>query len=301
MCNTTKGCCPSTSQIILAIINFISFLINFLLFISATCLYIIPSEDIYEFFLKITEADIDTKQVLEHIFELIALDKFFLTAMIFLAVTMSLSLFGFIASVTGNRCFLITYMIMSSLVLLIHSGLFIAFFFNMNFIFEGFLKNRLNKSAYILLNQDDNNSKNDVICGFFHKMSEIVECCGVEGISDFQNKTFFSVDNNKTIDALECCSSNHTKGCASEIVEQIAEYKSTVVVIDEYIIANSLMLFFQLCLILLAVLVFFGVFKRFQRKKEIKEDIEELNEIRQRQEQEYEQQNTRPMRGVRRV
>lgn len=300
MCNTTKGCCPCTSQFLLAVINFISFLVSFLGFIVIACIKFFPFEQTTAFILTLIEMkkEEDAKELLEYFYELFLLDKLLLSTLIIVAVMMSLSILGFISAVTGNRCFLIAYMSIAVLILLVHSGLFIAFFFDMSFIFSSLVKKQLNTSADILTNHEPNSTiyKNYLVCGVFLTLSKTFECCGVAGVSDFQNKTFYSEEAKQEVNSLECCEYTdlNTSGCASAISNQLGNYSKNIVI--EYIIFNSVTSVFQIALILLAVLVLVGVIKRLNKNKRTKRYMKELRVIKQKEERE-----NRSMRSMGRV
>lgn len=282
MCNTTKGCCSSTSQPFLAITNFISFLISLLVLIIFTFIKIISFEDVKGFLSSLLDFLEENKKeiifsLFEHIYITKTVNDLLLFIVIVLAVITFLSMLGFIGAVSGNRFFLIAYMALASLMFLVHLVVFIALFFNMSFIYKSFVTKELDTSASILLSEPST-KYNEVICTVFNNLSDKLDCCGTERYQ-FQNKTVYL--NNQYIDASsQCCvtssQSNQTIGCEVKLNEFLSEYQTKTAQFIEYIIFNSLTLFFQLINILLAVLVLMGVINRLDKNKKRKAYIEQL-------------------------
>lgn len=277
MCNTTKGCCSSTSQPILAIINFISFLISLLLLIIFTFIKIISFEDVKGFLSSFLNFEEDIKETIfslfEHIYETKTVNNLLLFIVIVLAVITFSSMLGFVGAVSGNRILLIAYMALASLTFLVHLVVFIALFFNMSFIYKSFVTKELDTSASILLSKYNTNY-NEGICSMFKILSEEFDCCGTNRYQ-FQNETISL--NNQTVDASQrCCTSYQTIGCEVKLNEFLSENQTKTAQFIEYIIFNSLTLFFQLINILLAVLVLMGVINRLDKNKKRKAYIEKL-------------------------
>jgi hypothetical protein len=231
------GCCGTLFQIILVIINFIFFVIGVAIFAIAA---VVKWSGLLKDVTKELEDNIKNgTEYMEY------LTIFFL---VFGAVIIAISLTGMIGACCASRCFLIIYVLIISIIFVVHLGAFIAFLvFRSDF--EKIVKDGITSFTDEILKENAEQFSNQVpafeslsesqkdeirqTCKVYREVVTFFKCC------DFNSTTY------KTYEKL-CCESDAKGTCPNEIYSFINSYL--------IILPNSVIIAFEF--ILIAVVIY---------------------------------------------
>ncbi|CAF1146777.1 unnamed protein product [Brachionus calyciflorus] len=240
----------SIIRIILAIVNILFLLIGFAVFIAAAILRWSKDSILNK---------IATNDVLKPILNVTAINDVSLILLILGAFITVLSIIGLCGACCANRFFLGVYEIVIVVLFISHGIVLVVAAFKSGTIENEFRK-ALNQTVF-----DVNSDKTDEEykmerCSALKLISEIFECCGLNGPNDFTNATYVT----------ECCYGSSTDGCGDKTVKSFKENGVNIIIIP-----NSIVLGLEFLII---VLVPFLI-GRITRSRRMYEDVDENERI----------------------
>jgi hypothetical protein len=206
------GCCGSLIRVIIGIINGLFLLIGLAIFIIAAILRW-SSDSLLN---KITN-----NASIESIINVAVLDAATIVLLAIGAFILLLSFIGLLGVICANRFFLVIYEIVIIMLFLAHGITLIVAALKSSDIEDEFRK-ALNRTIDDINNPLTENSTVTADCAALNLLSEIFECCGAQGPSDFINPEY----------RYECCYSNlTTDGCANKTVNTLKENGVNIIII----------------------------------------------------------------------
>ncbi|RNA00728.1 23 kDa integral membrane -like [Brachionus plicatilis] len=216
----------SIIRIFLAIINVVFLLLGLSVFIASAVLRW-SGDSILN---KIT-SDEGVKSILN----VSAINSVSLVLLILGAFITVLSLIGLCGTCCTNRFFLVVYEITIIILFIFHGILLVVAAFKSGTIESEFRK-ALNKTIDDLNSDQTSESDKTEKCSSLKFFSELFECCGANGPSDFKNVTLIN----------DCCFKDYTDGCADRTIKSFKENGVNLIVIP-----NSIVLGLEFFIILL--------------------------------------------------
>jgi hypothetical protein len=219
------GFCGSFLRCILTVINILFFLIGLTIFIAAAILRWSPSTII---------GKITSNQAVNSILNVTIINDVSISLLIIAGFIIIISCIGLFGVLCNSKCFLYIYEVIIIILFLAHGiALLVATFTSSTL--ENQFRTALNKTME-KINDPVSKDQLDEQCKIMRALSEIFECCGATGRSDFLNHTV----------ALDCCMNNTNSSCSDKTVNSIRDNAVSLVFIP-----NGVILFFELILVLL--------------------------------------------------
>jgi len=245
MCNKTSGwgVCP---RILLTLFNFLFFLVSLAIFVASAVLKfkvldeIDLLKDVYEF------KELELSEIVDTSLVVIMCVSGFITFV---------SLIGLFGAMCANKCLLVFYIIIVSILFLAHLAGFIYFLVEKPKLLEK-IEDGIQKGAEKIVSNMTENVDKTILCAAFLGFSEGLNCCGAYGPSDFTGYIFNDTINDVVVDASKACcktSDNITElpGCAQKFTQILNDYNTPVVIAP-----NAVALSFEfLFIILIAALL----------------------------------------------
>lgn len=224
MCRET-GCFGSCIRIILGILNTIFLIVGLGVFISAAVLRWSSSSALK----KLIDND-STKDVID----ISTIEAVTVGLLVVGGIIAFISLIGLIGVVFANRFFLVIYEIIIVLLFLTHLIIVLVLAFKSSDLEKEYRK-ALNKTIENINAPDTSEQVLSNDCAIMKLLSEIFECCGANGPTDFANKTLTSV----------CCIGEYQTGCGDKAVDSISNN-----VVPAVLVPNGVILGFEFIMIL---------------------------------------------------
>lgn len=258
MCNKTSGwgVCP---RILLALLNFIFFLLGLAVFVAAAILKFQVLNDVkwlkyvYEF------KELNLSEIVDTSLIVIMCVSGFITFV---------SLIGLFGAMCANKCLLVFYIIIVSILFLAHLAGFIYFLVEKPKILEK-LGDGIKEGAKKIVANTTENVDKTFLCAAFLGFSEVLDCCGANGAKDFVGVTFNDTINNVVVDASKFCCKNITNiadlpGCAPKLTSLLNDYNTPVVIAP-----NAVALSFEFIFVILIAVLLHSIKKEERRPNNV--------------------------------
>ena len=219
------GICGSFLRCILTVINVLFFLIGLTIFIAAAILRWSPSTIV---------GKITNNQAVNSILNVTIINDVSIALLVIAGFIIFVSCIGLLGVLCNSKCFLYIYEVIIIILFLAHGIALLVATLTSTTIenqFRSALNNTMDK-----INNPATKDQLDAQCKIMRALSEIFECCGATGRSDFLNQTV----------ALDCCMNNTNASCSDKTVSSIHNNAVSLVFVP-----NGVILLFELILVLL--------------------------------------------------